>query len=95
LTTFELFTSDGSSTNVTTSLEVPARGHIARFIEDLFPNLPDGFQGTLRLLAAQPVGLTHLRFRHSDRGVVFTGVPVLNEAPADFPGQTFKRSRVD
>jgi len=93
LTTLELFTIDGSPTHMTTSVEIPARGHIARFIDDLFPTMPEGFQGTLRILATQPVGVTYLRFQHNDHGeVVFTGVPVLDEAS---PERGFKRSRVD
>jgi Bacterial Ig domain len=66
-TTFELLSIDGSSMNMSVSMEIPAMGHIAGFVDGLFPEMPQGFQGMLRIIATQPVHVTGLRFESTDR----------------------------
>src|SRR5262249_76289 len=79
---FELFAIDGSSTNVTGSMQIPSGGHIERFVDELFPTIPNGFHGTLRIVATQPIGVTSLRFQSDDHGkLVVAGVPVIHEIP--------------
>jgi len=78
--TLELLAIDGSPTNMITSMQIPSRGHIARFIDDLFPTIPERFQGMLRIVATHPVGLTSLRFQANDDGkFVLTGVGALGQ----------------
>ena len=79
--TFELAPLDGSSLSRITSIVIPAGGHIAPLIEDLFPTVRDGFQGLLRILSTQSIGVTALRIRNNKRGdVIVTGIPVAREA---------------
>jgi len=80
-TTLELAPLDGSSLSRITSTVIPAGGHIARLIGDLFPTVPDGFRGILRTVSTQSIGVTDLRIRSNDRGdVIVTGLPVASEA---------------
>ena len=80
-TTFELLSIDGSFMNMSASMEIPARGHIAQFIDDLFPAIPEGFQGMLRIVATHAVGVIGLRFENNERGDwIVTGMPVINLA---------------
>jgi hypothetical protein len=79
--TFELAPLDGSSLSRITSIVIPAGGHIAPLIEDLFPTVRDGFQGLLRILSTQSIGVTALRIRNNKGGdVIVTGIPVASEA---------------
>jgi hypothetical protein len=79
--TFELAPLDGSSLSRITSIVIPAGGHIAPLIEDLFPTVRDGFQGLLRILSTQSSGVTALRIRNNKGGdVIVTGIPVASEA---------------
>ena len=41
-------------------LAIPAHGRVVRFLPDLFPGLPDPFEGTLQLRASNPVAATAL-----------------------------------
>jgi len=79
--TFELAPLDGSSLSRITSIVIPAGGHIAPMIEDLFPTVRDGFQGLLRILSTPSMGVTALRIRNNKRGdMIVTGIPVSSEA---------------
>ena len=79
--TFELAPLDGSSLSRITSIVIPAGGHIAPLIEDLFPTVRDGFQGLLRILSTPSMGVTALRIRNNKRGdMIVTGIPVSSEA---------------
>ena len=79
--TFELAPLDGSSLSRITSIMIPAGGHIAPMIEDLFPTVRDGFQGLLRILSTPSMGVTALRIRNNKRGdMIVTGIPVSSEA---------------
>jgi len=81
--TFELAPLDGSSLSRITSIVIPAGGHIVPLIEDLFPTVRDGFQGLLRILSTQSIGVTALRIRNNKRGdVIVTSIPVSNDAPS-------------
>jgi hypothetical protein len=87
--TLELTALDGSGT-MTASAELPARGHLARYIEELFPAIPDGFQGTLRVVSTKPIAMTSLRIRTNERGdSVVSWIPVTNESSAVLPNSKF------
>jgi hypothetical protein len=79
--TFELAPLDGSSLSRITSIVIPAGGYIAPLIEDLFPTVRDGFNGLLRILSTQSIGVAALRIRNNKRGdVIVTGIPVSSGA---------------
>ena len=81
--TFELAPLHGSSLTRITSVLIRSGGHIAPLIEDLFPALHDGFQGLLRILSTQSIGVAALRIRDNKRGdLIVTGIPVFSEAPS-------------
>jgi hypothetical protein len=72
---------DGTDTGLSTSLNIPAGGQIARFTNELFPALPAAFQGILRIAAPAPVVVTGLRSRYNERGdFLVTTTPPWNEA---------------
>jgi hypothetical protein len=58
-----------------TSLNLPARAHFARFFTEFFPEFGE-FEGTLELLATAPVGGVALRF-DNEEGDVFATLPVI------------------
>jgi hypothetical protein len=78
---FELSDLDGSATGLTASVEIPAGGHVAGFVDEMFPTLPAGFQGMLRIVSTQPVATIGLRVRINERGEsLITAIPVADEA---------------
>jgi len=80
-TTLELTTLNGSSTTMKTSLDIPPNGHVASYIDELFPSIPEGFEGVLKITSTQPVAATGLRIRTNGRGdVLMTAMPIINEA---------------
>jgi hypothetical protein len=66
---FELTRLDGSPIAVTTSLTVPASGHVAKFLDEIFPNLPNPFQGLVRFATtSSEISVTGLRSHYNERG---------------------------
>jgi hypothetical protein len=79
--TFELTTLDDAQTGMTAAMDIPVNGHAAQFINELFPTIPDGFHGVLRIASSQPVTVVGLRLRVNARGdLVVTSMPVVDEA---------------
>jgi hypothetical protein len=79
----EVVTLDGASTGLFGSVQIPANGQMSRFLNELFPSLPSGFQGVLRLSAPSPVAVVGLRGRSNERGdFLITTIPVSNDAAA-------------
>jgi hypothetical protein len=77
----ELKTLEGASTGMTAVLDIAANGHVARFINELFPAVQDGFRGVLRMASSQPVTVVGLRLRVNDRSdALITSMPVVDEA---------------
>ncbi len=82
---------DGTPTGWTTSVDLPSGGQIAKFASELFPQLPAGFQGVLRITGPVPVGVIGLRGRYNERGdMLITTTPPYDEASQplfeiDFP----------
>jgi hypothetical protein len=91
--TFQLFTLAGADTGLTNTVQIPAFGQAAEFIEDLFPALPLPFQGVMRISTSAPISVVGLRIRYNERPGEFlmTTTPPTNEnaatttAEADFP----------
>lgn len=94
---FELFKLDGSAAGLftSTSVPLPANGHVAKFVQELFPTLTLPFQGILRIssAAASGISVVGLRGRYNERNdFLITTTPPSNEAmPASSVEQVFPR----
>src|SRR5262249_49920123 len=56
----ELTTLDGAPTGLYGAVLVPGNGQISKFLDEIFPSLPTGFQGVVRITAASPVSVIGL-----------------------------------
>jgi hypothetical protein len=82
---FELTDLTGANTGLVASVNVPPFGHVAKFIQELFPTIPlpteGSFRGVLRVTSFSSIEVVSLRTRHNERGDLLTvSVPVANEA---------------
>jgi hypothetical protein len=74
---------DGTPTGISTSMEIPAGGHIAKFANELFPTLPNPFKGVMKVTAPTPVGVSALRSRYNERGeLLLTTTPPFAQSAA-------------
>jgi hypothetical protein len=81
--TIQLTNLDGTPLGFTQSVTVPAGGQVAKFINELFPQLSANFQGVGRVTSSSAVALAALRGRFNERGdFLVTTTPTLNEAVA-------------
>ena len=80
----ELTELDGSATGLSSSLDLPPSGQVARFVDELFPTLTTPFQGVLRITTTpDPVASIGLRLRINERGeILTTTTPPSDEAAA-------------
>lgn len=81
----ELLTIDGSSTGLTTSVTVPALGHVSRFVHQLFPSINVSFEapfrGMLRITSFSSITVVSIRTQYNELGTfLMTTMPVSNEA---------------
>jgi hypothetical protein len=82
---FELSDLNGGAIAITSSVTVPAMGHIARTVPELFPtlvlsSLTAPLRGVLRISSSNFVSVANLRLRFNERGdVLTTTIPVSNE----------------
>jgi hypothetical protein len=85
----QLFNPDGTSAAASTSLTIPGSGQIAKYLSDLFPNLPQPFQGVVRISASSSnLAVVGLRTRYNERGdYLITTTPATSESAT--PGQLF------
>jgi len=89
----EVFRANGMSTGLTATIPIPANGKVAKFVNDIFPTLPNAFKGTLRISAPNnTISVAGLRARFNERGdFLITTVPVIpqstkaSSAEVDFP----------
>jgi hypothetical protein len=83
--TVELYNRDGSSTELTSSLPVPANGQLALFLKQVqgFETLQVPFEGVLRLSSSEPISVIGLRGRYNERrDFLVTASPPANENDA-------------
>jgi hypothetical protein len=83
--TFELTTATGITTGLTSSMVVGGNGQTAMFLRQLFPSLPDPFQGLLRIStpASTGISMVGLRGRYNERNdFLITTTPPANESAA-------------
>jgi hypothetical protein len=67
-----------------TSLVVPAGGQVAKFLNEIFPNVAVPLKGILRVTANSPIALAALRGRYNERGdfLMSTTPPTVEALPA-------------
>jgi hypothetical protein len=70
----ELFLRDGGEQVRTTQVSLPAGWHKPRFVSEIFPGLPAGSRGYLRVASDSPCGFLSLRMRTTSRGVLFSSL---------------------
>jgi len=83
--TLELNKLDGSSTGLTGTLQIPANGQVAAFLNQIqgFASLQMPFQGVLRVSSPASIAMVGLRGRYNERNdFLFTTTPPVNEAAA-------------
>ena len=80
----ELTRLDGSPLGTTASLNVTASGQSAKFLSELFPALPNPFQGLVRITTSSSgIAVAGLRGRYNERGdFLITNTTPVNEATA-------------
>jgi hypothetical protein len=61
--TFELTNMNGSTAGVPVSRDLPGLGHLAQFLAEFFPGLPDSFKGILRISTASLAGVSVVGLR--------------------------------
>jgi hypothetical protein len=67
--TFDLTHLDGSSAGLTSSLTIPASGQTTKFLTEIFPDLPNPFQGSVRISTlSSEISVMGLRGRYNERG---------------------------
>jgi hypothetical protein len=79
----DLIAVDGTSK--TSTFRVPANGHVARFVNELYSNLPRDLQGVVTLTSDIPIAPLTLRLTTNQRGdSIFSTLPVadLRNLPA-------------
>jgi hypothetical protein len=74
---------DGTPTNFSTTVQIPAGGHLAKFANELISQLPSPFTGVLRISASSPVVVAGLRTTFNERGdFLISSIPAANESTA-------------
>jgi hypothetical protein len=76
----DLTTLDGTPVGGPQSLALPANGTLAKFVNDIFPGLPNNFKGILKISSSTPVGLLSLRALQQPCEFLVATVPTVNEA---------------
>jgi hypothetical protein len=81
--TLEVTNLDGSATSFRGTLDIPAGGQVARFLNEIagFESLPIPFQGVLRMTASSgSIAVIGLRGRYNERGEFLAStLPTVNE----------------
>ena len=93
----ELTDLDGTATGSTESLTIPASGHVARFIDEFFPNLPTPFSGILRIASTAPdIAAVGLRLAINPRNdILVTTTPPVDENATPIASDLFFPHFVD
>jgi hypothetical protein len=74
----------GASAGMTASFTVPPNGHVAKFMQQIFPNLPYPFHGVARISSSTPIAVTALRGDYNTRNdfLITTALPTSESAAA-------------
>src|SRR5690349_12716194 len=61
----------------TTTLSLPARGHVAKFVQELFSEVGDGYSGLMEIRSTSPIVPITLKLTINSRNdVILTTLPV-------------------
>ncbi|MGI8785519.1 MAG: IPT/TIG domain-containing protein [Acidobacteriota bacterium] len=75
--TVTLIDRNGNAIATTTTLDLPAEGHRARFVHELFPGLPEGFSGLMEISSPVPIVPVTLKLTTNQRGdTILTTLPI-------------------
>jgi hypothetical protein len=89
--TFTLYNLDGTSANLTKTVQIPAFGQVSQFLEDptMFPSVPLPFKGVLEITSsASSISVVGLRIRFNERvDFLMTTTPPTNEAASTTPAE--------
>jgi len=80
----ELFHLDGRAAGFTSQLTIPGNGQTAKFLAELFPTLPQPFNGLLRISTASSVlSVIGIRGRYNERNdfLITTTPPAIETDP--------------
>jgi len=92
----EMFRLDGTSTGLNTSFTIPVGGKTAKFANEIFPSLPNPFQGIMRFTSGTPLAVAGLRGRYNERrDFLITTVPVAEELTQGTSGELIFPQIVD
>jgi hypothetical protein len=87
---FELRDLNGTPTGFATTVNLPARGQTAHFIDEFLQEMPNDFHGVLRLTSTGPLVAAGLRGRYNERGdFLMTTTPPWNETNPAVPETVF------
>jgi hypothetical protein len=72
--TFQMFAADGNAVSGQNTIHIPAHGQKLSFVRELVgaTELPDSFQGILRLSSPSPIAALAIRARYNERGDFLT-----------------------
>jgi hypothetical protein len=90
--TFELMTLSGIPVGASTSRTIPPSGQVVGYLSDFFPNLPQPFQGVLRVTTtAAGVSVVALRQRYNERGdyLITTTPPTIETSTPTTAARSF------
>jgi sugar lactone lactonase YvrE len=74
--TLNLASFDGSI-NMTMSLSIPPNGHVAKFVDQVFNNVPASFQGAITISSNVAIGSVSMRVTQNQRGdTLYSTLPV-------------------
>ena len=96
--TLELSRLDGSSTEMTGTLNIPANGQVTKFLHEIpgLTSIQIPFQGILRVSSTASISLTGVRGRYNERGeFLLTTTPPINEAASSSSGPLYFPHVVD
>src|SRR5262249_57602655 len=67
---FELRNMNGATAGAPVLRDLPGLGHVAQFLDEFFPGLPDSFKGILRISTVSSAGVSvvGLRGEYNERG---------------------------
>src|SRR5215471_8510935 len=90
--TFELYTTTGAPTGLSTTIQLTGFSHKAEFIDQIFPGLTLPFQGILRISTTDlpAISVVALRIRHNERNeFLMTTTPPSNETLQAGTGEVY------
>jgi hypothetical protein len=81
--TLQLTALNGAPVGSAASMTLPAGGHASKFLAEIFSNLPEQFQGTVRITSTAAIGVSVFRCTYNAQGeFLYTPTPAVNETAA-------------